>query len=73
VFSTHDPDHAFLCADRVAMVHDGGLPRVGPPSEAITPESLKLLYGVDVRMVEIPGDAAGGPRRTCVPALRARV
>jgi hypothetical protein len=39
-------------------------------AEAITPEALKLLYGGNVRIVEIPGDAAG-PCRTCLPMLSA--
>jgi ABC-type multidrug transport system ATPase subunit len=25
ILSTHDPDHAFLCADRLAMLHEGRL------------------------------------------------
>src|SRR5262249_23204771 len=31
LLSTHDPDQAFLCANRVAMLHDGRLARVGTP------------------------------------------
>jgi iron complex transport system ATP-binding protein len=68
ILSTHDPDQAFLVADRVAMMHEGKLVRLGPPAEAITPESLKLVYGVDIVVAEIP--APGGKRRVCVPSLR---
>jgi iron complex transport system ATP-binding protein len=53
LFSTHDPDHAFLCADRVALLHDGRLLRFGPPREALTPATLRTVYGVDVAVVEI--------------------
>jgi iron complex transport system ATP-binding protein len=67
VLSTHDPDQAFLVADRVAMLHEGRLVRLGPPAETITPASLKLVYGVDIAVMEIA--APGGPRRVCVPAL----
>lgn len=65
VLSTHDPDHAFLCADRVALLHGGRLVRLGPPAEAVTPETLKLLYGVDVSIVRPPGS----DRPVCVPSL----
>ena len=67
LLSTHDPDHAFLCADRVAMLHDGRLVRHGPPPEVITAESLKQVYGVDavVARVAIPGNAE---RPVCLPA-----
>ncbi|MFQ6023095.1 MAG: ABC transporter ATP-binding protein [Acidiferrobacterales bacterium] len=69
ILSTHDPDHAFLCASRVAMLHDGELIHVGVPDEVITPESLKRLYGVDVNVVALPGHTDDGrrPVRVCVP------
>jgi len=67
VLSTHDPDQAFLVADRVAMLLEGKLVRLGAPNATITAESLKLVYGVDIAVVEI---AAGeGKRRVCVPSL----
>lgn len=68
LLSTHDPDQAFLCADRVAMLHEGKLARVGAPTEAITSDSLRQLYGVEVTVAEV--DTGSGTRRlTCVPAL----
>jgi iron complex transport system ATP-binding protein len=72
LLSTHDPDHAFLIANRVAMLHAGRLARLGPPEEAITTESLELLYGVDVRIVELGLDPEGRTRRVCIPALQGR-
>lgn len=71
ILSTHDPDHAFLCANRVAMLHDGKLVRLGVPDEVITPASLKLLYGIDVNVVELPGGTryGGRPVHVCVPAI----
>ena len=41
--------------------------RLGPPAETITAESLKLVYGVDIAVVEIA--AGAGKRRVCVPSL----
>jgi len=66
LLSTHDPDQAFLCADRVAMLHDGRIARLGVPDEAITAESLKQIYGVDVVVTRVPMDG-GGERRVCIP------
>jgi iron complex transport system ATP-binding protein len=66
LLSTHDPDHAFICADRVAMLHEGRLARSGVPAATITPASLREIYGVEVAVVRVPvGD--GGERRVCVP------
>jgi len=66
LLSTHDPDQAFLCADRVAMLHEGRLAHLGTPDEVITSDSLKQIYGVDVAVARVPM-ASGGERRVCIP------
>lgn len=65
VLSTHDPGHAFLCADRVALLHDGRLVALGRPEDTITPENLRRLYGVAVAVVPLPGHG----RSVCTPIL----
>jgi len=71
MLSTHDPDHAFLCAHRVALLHQGRLARLGPPGEVITRESLREVYGVEVTVTEV-ARADGGRARVCVPSLAPR-
>lgn len=68
VLSTHDPDHAFLCADRVAMLHGGRLLASGAPNDTITPRNLGVVYGVDVEVVTLRESG----RRVCLPSLAAR-
>jgi iron complex transport system ATP-binding protein len=69
ILSTHDPDHAFLCAHRVAMLHRGQLLGLGAPREVITSESLKLLYGINVDVVDLPRSREHGKAAyVCVPA-----
>ena len=68
LLSTHDPDQAFLCADRVAMLHEGRLARHGTPDEVITAESLKQIYGVDVVVTRVPM-GGGTERAVCIPAV----
>jgi len=65
LFSTHDPDHAFLAAKRVLMLGEGGLVAQGAPGEVIRPDTLERLYGVTVQVLQLEGG-----RHTCVPALR---
>ena len=67
LLSTHDPDHALQLADRVALLHDGRLLADEPPLQAVTPERLRHVYGVDVAIAVVVG-ADGIPRRVCVPA-----
>lgn len=65
LLSTHDPDHAFLCADRVAMLHDGGLLACGAPETVMTSAQLQQLYGVEVVVTEVV--LGQGTRRVCLP------
>jgi iron complex transport system ATP-binding protein len=66
LLSTHDPDHAFLCADRVAMLHQGRLMACGAAEAVMTADNLRQLYGVDI-VVTTVALAQGGARRLCVP------
>ena len=65
ILSTHDPDHAFLCADRVALLHEGRLLALGTPTATITPETLAHIYGVAVAVVPLPGHG----HAVCAPLL----
>lgn len=65
ILSTHDPDHAFLCADRVALLHEGSLIALGTPAATITSATLARIYGVAVAVVPLPGHA----HAVCAPIL----
>jgi len=64
LFSTHDPDHAFLCADRALLLAEGSALEIGTPQEVIRPDTLEHLYHVSVRIV-----AAGDGLHTCLPDI----
>ena len=70
ILSTHDPDQAFLCADRVALLHQGRLVRTGQPEVVITRDSLRAIYDVDVDIVQVHRE--GYETRACIPALAPR-
>ena len=66
IMATHDPDQAFLCADRVALLHAGKLVADAPPREAITPSTMREVYGIDADVLDVTL-ATGETRRVCVP------
>ncbi|QDO98451.1 ABC transporter ATP-binding protein [Ferrovibrio terrae] len=66
LLSTHDPDQAFLCAHRVALLQRSGALVTGTPEEVITPAALHALYGVTVEIAELPLPG-GRRRRVCLP------
>jgi iron complex transport system ATP-binding protein len=65
VLSTHNPDHVFMIADRVALLHQGALAALGAPQDVLTPQRLKLLYDIDVVIGRLAED---GPL-VCSPRL----
>jgi iron complex transport system ATP-binding protein len=64
LFSTHDPDHAFLCAERALLIAEGRVLALGPPREVLTSEQLERMYGVSVRIV-----AGADGMHSCIPSL----
>lgn len=65
VLSSHDPGHAFACADRVALMKAGRLVAVGTPEDVVTAPALRSLYGVEVAVAYL--EPAG--RHVCAPTL----
>ncbi|MBS7647004.1 ABC transporter ATP-binding protein [Candidatus Bathyarchaeota archaeon] len=53
IFSTHDPNEAFLVADNVAIMNGGEIISEGSPATAITEESLGKVYGIPVTVHRI--------------------
>lgn len=66
LLSTHDPGHAFACADRVALMQRGRIVAIGAPEDTLTPAALRDLYGIGVAVAWI--DAA--KQNACLPSLQ---
>ena len=65
LFSSHDPDHAFLCARRALLLAEGRVLEIGAPRDVIRPDTLERLYGVSVQVLPLPGGS-----HTCLPVIR---
>jgi iron complex transport system ATP-binding protein len=63
LLSTHHPEQAFACSDRVAVLAGGELLRIGAPAEVVTAETLRACYSVEIAVVPV----ADGRYRVCVP------
>jgi iron complex transport system ATP-binding protein len=68
ILSTHNPDHAFLYANRTLMIYDGRVIADGVPTEVLDAQLIKDVYGVDVHIE----DSRYGSRhhRFCLPIDR---
>jgi iron complex transport system ATP-binding protein len=54
VISLHDLNLAALYADQLALLAEGRLLALGPPSEVLTPERLTKVYGVPIVVTQHP-------------------
>lgn len=50
IMASHFPDHAFMVANKAAILHKGEIQQIGTPEEVITEESLRSTYGVTVHL-----------------------
>ena len=63
IFTSHHPEHAFLCEANVMAIRGRAAYSRGPASEIITEELLREMYGIETRVVsaESPqGETAQG-------------
>ena len=67
IMSSHFPDHAFMTADRVAIMRDGRFCDMGDPETVITNESMEQTYGIEVKVTQIGGEIS---RNVCVPLIK---
>ncbi len=65
LYTTHDPEHAFLCSNQVMAIRGKGDVLVGDAKEIITNELLSEIYHVNalVKEVELPERTI----RVCIP------
>jgi iron complex transport system ATP-binding protein len=57
LFTTHDPNHALRCADRVSLLRDGQIIAEGAVRPVLTKAALEALYQAPVKVLL---DAASG-------------
>ncbi len=65
VLSTHFPEQSFFYATRVLCFRKGNLVALGSPSEAVTEENIRAMYGVDVRIITLGNGET--ELKMCVP------
>ena len=64
MMTSHNPDHAFMISDTVVIMNQGRLKGYGPPDRVITEESLRDLYGIEVKIID---SVQGG--KLCTPFM----
>lgn len=55
----HDINFASVYADHIVAMRDGQLVRQGAPAQIMTPEAMRAIYDIDMRIEDIAGDRIG--------------
>ena len=55
VMISHDINITAKYADRIIMIHDGQVFADGAPSDVLTKESIRTVYGVDADIIDVSG------------------
>ncbi len=70
IMTSHFPDHAFLCSNKVALLSKDSALMIGTADEVVSEKNLKTAYGVTVKITSTLGEK-GDRIKTCVPLLGA--
>lgn len=52
LMSLHDPNHALLFSDSVALMGDGAVTALGRPEEVVTAAKINEVYGMEIEVVD---------------------
>jgi iron complex transport system ATP-binding protein len=66
IYSTHNPNHAFMFAHQALVLHESKIAALGTPETVLTEELIKNLYGIPVI---IHRDSLGN--LSCTPNINA--
>ncbi len=69
IMTSHLPNHALLYSSRVALMQSGKFLAEGKPEDVVNEENLKTIYGMDVKILEVPGENDDDTVRFCMPAI----
>ena len=69
MMSSHLPNHALLFSSKVALLCGGGILATGNPDDVITEESLREVYGIDVRIFKGRDGTGSDEIKFCMPSL----
>ncbi len=56
IISSHNPDHALRFADQAVLMADGRVRASGPNEAVLNADNLSDVYGIPIRIVEIPAE-----------------
>jgi iron complex transport system ATP-binding protein len=68
IMTSHYPNHAFLCATKVALLQRNQCFITGNVDEVVMEDNLRNTYGIDVKITSVRNEA-GNIVKGCIPLL----
>jgi iron complex transport system ATP-binding protein len=69
VMTSHFPNHALICADRVAMMNNKGVVAVGETQKMMTETNLEKTYDIGVKIITVQDQKRDEALRFCMPCM----
>jgi iron complex transport system ATP-binding protein len=69
MMSSHLPNHALQYCSKAALMYGGGLSAVGRPGDVISEDSLRRVYGIDVKIYTGRDRENSREVQFCMPSL----
>jgi iron complex transport system ATP-binding protein len=67
IMTTHNPNQALMYPNTVAMMNNGKFVAIGKADEVITEDTLKAIYGIDVKVFSVPDPNSTGQLKMVSP------
>ena len=67
IMTTHSPNQALMYPNTVAMMNNGKFVAIGKADEVITEDTLKAIYGIDVKVFSVPDPNSNGQLKMVSP------
>lgn len=70
LMTSHYPDHAFLSCNKVMLMKEGKIIKMGKPEEVVTSQNLTRLYETSVYVTDVELCREDITTKVCVPILK---
>ena len=67
--TSHFPDHAFLSCNKVMLMKQGKIIKMGKPEEVVTSQNLTRLYETSIYVTDVELCQEDITTKVCVPII----
>jgi len=70
IMTSHFPNHALICADRVALMSNGTMVAIGETHKIMTEINLEKTYDIGVKILSVNDKENGKTIKFCMPCIK---